>query len=58
MLKKALDIITKIVSKYIAKKHSGKLKLSLTLFFNKGGIRNVRLDKSEEEEKYFIESNS
>ena len=55
MLKKILDTLnTKIVS-YTKGKYTGRLKLTFTLIFNKGGIRNVRLN---EEKEYDLKSQS
>ena len=48
MLQKIFDIITKIVSKHIGNRYSGRL--TLTLIFNKGGIRNARLIEHTEKE--------
>ena len=55
MLSKVFDIISKIVHKHKGIKYSGRL--TLTLIFNKGGIRDARLVEHTEKE-YDLKSQS
>lgn len=53
MLSKVFDIISKIVHRHKEIKYSGRI--TLTLIFNKGGLRNARLI---EEKEYDLKSQS